>query len=84
MSNSSDPTRHLSVLIDHKMVIEGNIFHERKELVNITNEEGIKIGLLSHLKAIGDRKYTVKRVINGEDQEERSFRNRIKLSSNLD
>ena len=68
--NCSDSKRHQSVLVDHKMVIEGKIFHERKELVNIINEDGILVSLLSHLKAIGDRKFTAKRVSNGEDQQE--------------
>ena len=50
---------HHSILLDHKMILDGVIFHEYKEVRNKINEEGIEESHFSHLRAIGDRKYKV-------------------------
>ena len=72
MSHFIDSTlNYRSVLTDHEMVVEGKIFHETKKLENTTNEDGNKVGLLCHMKAIGERKYTSnQKFIDGEAQEE--------------
>ena len=47
-----------SVLLDHKMFIEGVQYHETKELEKFLNEDGVEICTLSHMRSIGDRSYT--------------------------
>ena len=60
MSHSSS-TNH-SILLDHKMVIDGVIFHEHKEVEIKVHQKGVEEILFSHLRAIGDRKYKVKKL----------------------
>ena len=49
-----------SVLLDHKMIVEGKTWHEKKELVTtIREEDGREITTFSHLRTIGDRTYQV-------------------------
>ena len=61
----------LSFLHDHKLEVDGIIFHEQKELETTFNEEGNKESVLSHTRAIGGRVYKAQqRVIDGEMREE--------------
>ena len=57
-----------SVLLDHKMIVEGKTWHEKKELVTTINEEdGREITTFSHSRSIGDRSYQVQQeIISGE------------------
>ena len=49
-----------SVLLDHKMIVEGKTWHEKKEMVTtIREEDGREITTFSHLRTIGDRTYQV-------------------------
>ena len=60
-----------SVLLDHKLEVDGIIFHEHKELETTINVEGNKEVVFSHTRAIGDRVYKAQqRVIDGEVREE--------------
>ena len=64
-SSTEDNQIHRSVLLDHKMEIEGNLYHEKKEMQRIFTEDGVEMSNLSHMRAIdnsygsyGDRTYT--------------------------
>ena len=71
MSQLSHSSCIRSVLLDHKLTVDGVIFHEHKELETTINEEGNKESVLSHTRAIGDRVYKAQqRVIDGEVREE--------------
>ena len=71
MSQLSHSSCIRSVLLDHKLEVDGIIFHEHKELKTTINEEGNKESILSHTRAIGDRVYKAQqRVIDGEVKEE--------------
>ena len=71
MSQLSHSACIRSVLLDHKLEVDGIIFHEKKELETTINEEGNKESVLSHTRAIGDRVYKAQqRVIDGEVREE--------------
>ena len=71
MSQLSHSSCIRSVLLDHKLEVDGIIFHEHKELETTINEEGNKESVLSHTRAIGDRVYKAQqRVIDGEVREE--------------
>ena len=62
---------HRSVLLDHELLVDGIVFHERKELTNSFNEDHIYESHLSHLRSIGDKKYTIKQlIIEGDVKEE--------------
>ena len=67
---------HRSVLLDHKLMVDGVTFHEYKELNNVWLEDGIKESLkdtqvLTHLRAIGERSYTVNQnMVEGDIKEE--------------
>ena len=63
---------HRSVLLDHQMIVDGVLMQERKDLTKTLNDEtGVEENHLSHMRAIGDRSYTVKQSItDGEEQEE--------------
>ena len=62
---------HRSVLLDHKLMVDGVTFHEYKELNNVCAEDGVKETQLSHLRAIGDRSYTVNQnMVDGVIKEE--------------
>ena len=69
-SSTEDNQIHWSVLLDHKMVIEGIQYREKKELQLFCNEEmewmdGVAI--LSHMRSIGDRTYTAnQKIVDGE------------------
>ena len=53
-----------SVLLDHKMIVDGKTWHEKKELVTtIREEDGREITTFSHLRTIGDRTYQVQQEI---------------------
>ena len=66
-------TSHRSVLLDHKLVIDGVTFHEHKELETIINEDGIHESSVSHTRAIGNRNYMAKqRIIDGVVEDETS------------
>ena len=57
---------HWPVLLDHKMIIEGIQYHEKKELQLFDNEDGVEISNLSHMRSIGDRTYTVnQKIVDG-------------------
>ena len=53
---------HRSVLLDHELLVDGIVFHERKELTNAVIHE-VHENHLSHLRSIGDKKYTINQVI---------------------
>ena len=62
---------HRSVLLDHKLMVDGVTFHEYKELNNVCAEDGVKETQLSHLRAIGERSYTVnQKMVEGDIKEE--------------
>ena len=59
---------HRSVLLDHEMVVDGVVLRERKELNNITDEEGNQEkSVLIHTRYIGDKKYEVQQVASEGD-----------------
>ena len=64
-SSTEDNQIHRSVLLDHKMEIEGNLYHEKKEMQTIFTEDGAEMSNFSRMRAIGnsygsygDRTYT--------------------------
>ena len=60
-----------SVLLDHKMIVEGIQYHEKKELQRFFHEDGVKLFNLSHMRAIGDRTYTAnQKIVDGEVTDE--------------
>ena len=61
-----------SVLLDHKMTIEGIQYHEKKELEKFVNEEdGVEMCTLSHSRSIGDQTYTAnQKFVDGEVKDE--------------
>ena len=63
---------HRSVLLDHEMVVDGVVLRERKELNNITDDEGNQEkSVLIHTRIIGDKKYEVQKVeVEGDIVEE--------------
>ena len=66
-SSTEDNRVHRSVLLDHKMVIEGIQYHEKKELQKIFNKDGVAMSNLSHMRSIGVRTYTAKqKIVDGE------------------
>ena len=78
-SSTEDNQIHRSVLLDHKMTIEGNLYHEKKELQRVFTEDGVEMSNLSHMRAIavlaasgfGDRTYTTnKKIVDGEVKDE--------------
>ena len=62
-SSTEDNQIHRSVLLDHKMIIEGIQYHEKKELQRFFNEDGVEMSNLSHMRSIGDRTYTANQTI---------------------
>ena len=78
MADTEDTQIHRSVLMDHKMVIEGILYHEKKELQRFFNEEHgvhsifctlMEKSTLSHMRSmtIGDRTYTVNlKIVDGK------------------
>ena len=61
---------HRSVLLDHKLMVDGVTFHEYKEINNVWTE-GVKETQLSHFRTIGDSSYAVKQsMVEGEIKEE--------------
>ena len=55
------------VLFDLKLMVDGVTFHEKKELNIVWAEDGVKETHLSHLRAIGDRSYTVnQKMVEGD------------------
>ena len=70
-SSTKDNQIHRSVLLDHKMIIEGIQYHEKKELQRSFNEDGLEMSKLSHMRSIGDQTYTANRkIIDGEVKDE--------------
>ena len=69
---TKDTQIHRSVLLDHKMIIEGIQYHERKELENVFNkEDGVEMCNLSHMRSIVDRTYTTnQKLVHGEVKDE--------------
>ena len=66
-SSTEDNQIHRSVLLDHKMTIEGNLYHEKKELQRVFTEDGVEMSNLSHMRSIGDRTYTAnQKLFSGE------------------
>ena len=61
-----------SVLLDHKMIIVGIQYHEKKELEKFLNKkEGVEMCTLSHMRSIGDRTYTAnQKLVDGEVKDE--------------
>jgi hypothetical protein len=62
-----------SVLLDHKMIIEGVQYHEKKALVKFLNpENGAEMCTLSHSRSIGDKTYTAnQKFVDGEVKDEK-------------
>ena len=71
-STTEDTQIHRSVLLDHKMIIEGIQYHEKKELLRSFNEEdGVEMSTLSHMRSIGDQTYTAnQKIVDGEVKDE--------------
>ena len=70
-SSTEDNQIHRSVLLDHKMIIEGIQYHEKKELQRFFNEDGVEMSNLSHMRSIGDRTYTAnQKIVDGEVKDE--------------
>ena len=77
-STTEDTQIHRSVLLDHKMVIEGVLYHEKKELQRFFNEEhGVRSifctltekSTLSIMRSIGDRTYKVNlKIVDGKSK----------------
>ena len=66
-SSTEDNQIHRSVLLDHKMIIEGVQYHEKKELQRVFNKEGVEKCNLSLSRSIGDRTNTANlEFIDGE------------------
>ena len=60
-----------SVLLDHKMIIEGVQYHEKKEL-ECNEEDGVDMCTLSHSRSIGDQTYTANhKFVDGEAKDEK-------------
>ena len=60
-----------SVLLDHKMIVEGIQYHEKKELQRFFDEDGVEISNLSHMRSIGDQTYTAnQKIVDGEVKDE--------------
>ena len=60
-------------MLDHKLEVDGIIFHLHTELETTINEEGNMESVWSHTRAIGDRVYKTQQrftVIDGEVREE--------------
>ena len=53
-SSTEDNQIHRSVLLDHKMIIEGIQYHEKKELQRFFNEDSVEMSNWSHMRSIGD------------------------------
>ena len=70
-SSTEDNQIHRSILLDHKMVIEGIQYHEKKEMQRVFNEDGVEISNLSHMRSIGVRTYTAnQKFVDGEVKDE--------------
>ena len=70
-SSTENNQIHRSVLLDHKMVIEGITYHEKKEMQRIFNEDGVEMSNLSHMRSIGVRTYTAnQKIVDGEVKDE--------------
>ena len=70
-SSTEDNQIHRSVLLDHKMIIEGIQYHEKKELQRVFNEDGVEMSDLSHMRSIGVRTYTAnQKIVDGEVKDE--------------
>ena len=60
-----------SVLLDHKMIIKGVQYHEKKELEKFRAEDGVDMCTLSHMRSIGDRSYkAIQKFVDGEVKDE--------------
>ena len=72
MASATENTQiHRSVLLDHKIIIEGVQYHEKKELERVFKEDGVEMSILSHMRSIGDRTYTANQnIVDGVVQEE--------------
>ena len=54
-STTEDTQIHRSVLLDHKMIINGIQYHEKKELLRSFNEDdGVEMSTLSHMRSTGE------------------------------
>ena len=69
---STDKTQmHRSVLLDHKVIIQGVQYHEKKELEGFFNEEVEIILTFSHRRSIWDCTYTAnQKIVDGEVKDE--------------
>ena len=66
-ASTEDTQIHRSVLLDHKMIIEGIQYLEIKELQRgFYEEDGMEMSTLSHMRSIGDRTYTANQKIVDE------------------
>ena len=63
---------HCSVLLDHKMIVDGVLMKEKKDLTKRLNKKtGVEESHLRHMRVIGNRSYTAKQTItDGEEKEE--------------
>ena len=70
-SSTEDNRVHRSVLLDHKMIIEGIQYHEKKELQRFFNEVGVEMSSWCHMRSIGDRTYTANhKIVDGVVKDE--------------
>jgi hypothetical protein len=57
--------------LDRKMIKDGVQYHEKKGLQRVFKEDGVEMSILSHMRSIGDRTYTVNQnIVDGVVQEE--------------
>lgn len=68
-----DLENHRCVLTEHEMLVDGVVFREYKELNQVTAEdEGSNPKqVLTHMRSIGERKYTVQQItVDGVRQDD--------------
>ena len=59
---------HRSILLDHRMIVDGVLMRERKDLTKILNDEtGVEESNLILTRVIGERSYAAK-IINGGEE----------------
>lgn len=65
---------HRCVLTEHEIVVDGVLFREYKELNHLLDDstsDGSQKQVLTHMRSIGERKYTVQQItIDGATQED--------------
>ncbi len=64
---------HRTVLTEHEMVVDGVLLREYKELNHVKIEDGsdLQKQVLTHMRSIGERKYTVQQItIDGHQEDD--------------